>query len=77
MAAVVARAVEAILRDRRSILTVSAWSEPFGCALSLPRLVSGDGVVVEDVGVAMDDEERVRLERSAEILRSAAGELGV
>ena len=36
VAAVVARVVETIARDRRSILSVSAWSETFGCALSLP-----------------------------------------
>jgi L-lactate dehydrogenase len=68
VAAVIARAVEVIVRDRRSILTVSATSEDYGCALSLPRLVSGAGVVRE-LGVAMDDEERSRLERSASILR--------
>jgi L-lactate dehydrogenase len=66
--AVIARAVEVVVRDRRSVLTVSAWSEAHGCALSLPRLVSGAGVV-RDVGVSIDDEERARLERSAEVLR--------
>lgn len=75
VAAVVARAVETILRDRRSILTVSAWSEAFGCALSLPRLVSGRGIVRE-VGVAIDDDERERLDRSAEVLRRSAERLG-
>ena len=76
VAAVVARAVETIARDRRSILTVSAWSETFGCALSLPRLVSGAGVVRE-VGVSLDDDERARLERSAEVLRTSAERHGV
>ena len=68
VAAVIARAVEVILRDRRSILTVSATSPDHGCALSLPRLVSGAGIV-RDLGVSMDDDERARLERSAEVLR--------
>jgi L-lactate dehydrogenase len=68
VAAVIARAVEVVLRDRRSILTVSAWSEEHRCALSLPRLVSGSGLVRE-VGVAIDAGERARLERSAEVLR--------
>ncbi len=68
VAAVIARAVEVVLRDRRSILTVSATSPGYGCALSLPRLVSGTGIVRE-LGVSMDDGERARLERSAEVLR--------
>jgi L-lactate dehydrogenase len=68
VAAVIARAVEVVLRDRRSILTVSATSPDHGCALSLPRLVSGTGVVRE-LGVSMDEGERARLDRSAEVLR--------
>jgi L-lactate dehydrogenase len=76
VAAVVAHAVETIARDRRSILTVSAWSETFGCALSLPRLVSGEGIVRE-VGVSLDGDEHARLQRSAEVLRGSAERLGV
>jgi L-lactate dehydrogenase len=68
VAAVIARAVEVIVRDRRSILTVSATSPAYGCALSLPRLVSGAGIVGE-LGVSIDEDERARLERSAEVLR--------
>jgi L-lactate dehydrogenase len=68
VAAVIARAVEVVLRDRRSILTVSATSPGYGCALSLPRLVSGTGIVRE-LGVSMDDGEHARLDRSAEVLR--------
>jgi L-lactate dehydrogenase len=66
--AVIAWAVDAMLRDRRSILTVSATTPEHGCALSLPRLVSGAGVV-RTLGVAMDDDERGRLARSAQVLR--------
>jgi L-lactate dehydrogenase len=68
VAAAIANVVDVILRDRRSILTVSAWSEELGCTLSLPRLVSGEGVV-RDVGVSMDASERERLDRSAHVLR--------
>ncbi len=68
VAAVIARAVEVILRDRRSILTVSATSPAYGCALSLPRLVSGSGIVRE-LGVSIDEDERHRLEASAAVLR--------
>jgi L-lactate dehydrogenase len=66
--AVIAWAVDAMLRDRRSILTVSATTPEFGCALSLPRLVSGAGIV-RTLGVSMDDDERGRLARSAQVLR--------
>jgi L-lactate dehydrogenase len=75
VASAVARAVEVVVRNRRSILTVSAWSGPYGCALSLPRLVSGEGVIRE-VGVSMDAAERERLERSATVLRESLGRLG-
>jgi L-lactate dehydrogenase len=68
VAAVIARAVEVILRDRRSILTVSATSPAYGCALSLPRLVSGSGIVRE-LGVSIDEDEQQRLDASAAVLR--------
>jgi L-lactate dehydrogenase len=68
VAAVVARVVEVLLRNRHSILTVSATSAEYGCALSLPRLVTGGGIVRE-LGVQVDDEERSRLEGSAQVLR--------
>lgn len=68
VAAVIARAVEVILRDRRSILTVSATSPAYGCALSLPRLVSGSGIVRE-LGVSIDQDEQQRLDASAAVLR--------
>ena len=68
VAAVIARAVEVILRDRRSILTVSATSPAYGCALSLPRLVSGSGIVRE-LGVSIDEDEQRRLDASAAVLR--------
>lgn len=68
VAAVIARAVEVILRDRRSILTVSATSPAYRCALSLPRLVSGSGIVRE-LGISIDDAERQRLDASAAVLQ--------
>jgi L-lactate dehydrogenase len=74
VAAAIARAVEVLLRDRRSILTVSASSADHGCALSLPRLVSGSGIV-RDLGVSLNDDERSRLERSADVLRTHLGRL--
>ena len=76
VAAVIARAVEVVARDRRSILTVSARSEAYGCALSLPRLVCGVGVARE-IGVSVDRDERERLERSAEVLREHSAAIGL
>jgi L-lactate dehydrogenase len=72
--AVIAWVVDAILRDRRSVLTVSGTTTEYGCALSLPRLVSGAGIV-RTLGVSMDADEEGRLRRSAEILREHLGRL--
>jgi L-lactate dehydrogenase len=72
--AAIARAAEVVLRDQRAILTVSATEPSFGCALSLPRLVGGDGVM-HTLGVDLDDGEHRRLEASAEILREHAAAL--
>jgi malate/lactate dehydrogenase len=46
----------------------------FGCALSLPRIVSGDGVG-RSIGIALDEDEHARLEASASLLRAQAAEL--
>ena len=72
--AAIARAAEAVLRDQRAILTVSASEPSFGCALSLPRLVGGAGVM-QTLGVDLDDDERRRLEASAQVLREHAAAL--
>jgi L-lactate dehydrogenase len=68
VAAAISRIADVVLRDQRAILTVTAPSEDFGCSLSLPRLLSGHGVVRE-VGITMSPEERYALERSGEVLR--------
>jgi len=66
--------LRAILRSERRVLTVSRLQEGAlglrDVTLSLPAIVDGRGAV--DVIVPeLDDEERVALERSAEVLRSA------
>jgi L-lactate dehydrogenase len=68
VAAAISRIAEVVLHDQRAVLTVTASSEDHGCSLSLPRLVSGEGVV-RDVGLAMSPEEEEALERSASVLR--------
>jgi L-lactate dehydrogenase len=72
--AAIARAAEVVLRDQRAILTVSATEPSFGCALSLPRLVGGDGVM-HTLGVDLDEDEHRRLEASAQLLREHAAAL--
>jgi L-lactate dehydrogenase len=72
--AAIARAIEVVLRDQRAILTVSASDPVSGCALSLPRIVSGDGVG-RSIGIALDEDEHARLEASASVLRAQAAEL--
>lgn len=69
--AAVAHVAEVVLRDQRAVLTVSAVDEGRGCALSLPRLVGGEGVM-HTIGVDLDGGERRRLEASARVLREHA-----
>jgi len=68
--AVLANITERIVRDQRAILTVSATIEKYNVALSLPRLVGGDGIIAE-IGLSMNDEERILLQSSADILSKA------
>ena len=73
--AAIARIAEVVLRGQRAILTVSADDPGYGCALSLPRVVSGDGVG-QTIGVSLDRDELSRLEASAAVLREHAARLG-
>jgi L-lactate dehydrogenase len=74
IAAALSRIAEVVLRDQRAILTVTASTEAFGCSLSLPRLVSGRGVVRE-VGLGMSPAEHEALERSATVLKETSKHL--
>ncbi|WP_161884268.1 L-lactate dehydrogenase [Deinococcus alpinitundrae] len=68
-----ARIAEAVLRDRRSVLTVSA-SAPGDVAYSLPRVVGGAGVL-ETLMPRLDAPEQEALERSVAVIRAAAAHL--
>ena len=72
----IARIVRAIGGDERSVLTVSAVVEGLGAggpvALSLPRILGRAGVLAT-LDPRLDAEERGLLERSAAVLREAAG----
>ena len=69
------KAIKAIARDQRDVLSVSiATPEVAGIrdvALSIPRVVGAEGVVV-DLFPDLDDEEYAALNRSASLLKERA-----
>lgn len=69
-----ARIVDAILRDRRSVLTVCAPSPRVAgvddVTVSLPQVVGGAGVL-ETLPLALPPEEEAALARSAAVVREA------
>jgi L-lactate dehydrogenase len=75
----VARIIEAILHDEKSVLTVSSYIERFGeiadVCLSLPTVIGLEGIR-EVLPIALDDEERRQLSASAAALRATITELG-
>ena len=74
-----ARIVDVILHDQRSILTVCTPAQEIAgvrdVTVAMPRLVSGNGVR-EQLPLPMSDEERAQLSRSAQIVRDAIDNLG-
>ncbi|WP_027481502.1 L-lactate dehydrogenase [Deinococcus pimensis] len=71
--AAIARIAEAVLRDRRAVLTVSGPST-YGVSLSLPRVVGGAGVLAT-LMPRLSEEESEALERSAGVLGEAVAQL--
>ena len=69
-----ARLVESIVRDERSIYSVTATVQEYGCSLALPRMLTSSGVG-EVLHPVIGDDERVALERSAAVLREYAEQL--
>jgi len=73
----IARVVDSVLSDRRSVLTVCAPADVLGIAdvtVSLPRLVGGTGVIAT-FEAHVDDAEKVALHASARTVRAAIEEL--
>lgn len=68
--AVLATITERIIRNRRAIMTVTETIGNHGVALSLPRLIGGEGTI-GDVGFSMNDEESAAFSKSAQVLRTA------
>lgn len=76
--AALARIVQAIVRDQRSLLTVSVPVETIGdvhdITFALPAIVGGDGIISVLPKPLNDEEERLLIE-SARTLRQALDEL--
>jgi L-lactate dehydrogenase len=74
-----ARIVDSILHNQRSILTVCCPTPDVvgvqTVTVALPRLVGGEGVA-ETFALPLSDTERTQLRTSAEIIRTALDELG-
>lgn len=70
----VAKIAEVVLRDQRSILTVSAVTENVegisDVSLSLPRLIGGHGVLAT-FSLTLDETEKHALKKSAGVIRKA------
>ena len=75
-----AKLLRCILRDERRVLTVSRVQNGAlglrNVALSLPAVVGGGGVH-EVLEPEISDDERLRLEHSANVLRRAAADAGL
>ena len=74
--AVLASITERIIRNQRAILTVSATIKKYNVALSLPRLVGGNGIITE-IGLSMNNKERTLLQSSADILSGALSKVSM
>jgi len=74
-----ARIVDVILHDQRSVMTVGAPTNDVvgirNVTVSLPRLVGGQGVL-ETFPLPLSQEESTRLRDSAQVIRKALDELG-
>jgi len=75
----VARIIEAVLHDEKSLITVSTYIERFHevseVCLSLPAVLGREGVR-EVLPIALDETERAQLAASADGLKAMLKELG-
>jgi len=76
----VARIIEAILHNEKSVLTVSTYIEQFGpiadVCLSLPAVVGREGVR-EVLPIVLDEDEQDKLAASAAALKAIIAQLGI
>lgn len=59
--AVIAQLVEALTRDTRIVFTVSAFTNPYGVAFSLPRLIGKNGIE-QTLQLPLSSKEQQKLE---------------
>ncbi len=71
---VAARIAEIVLRDERAVIPIGSYNPRFGVTLSLPSVVGRQGVV-QILEPEISDEERQRLQWSAETLRNAVARI--
>jgi L-lactate dehydrogenase len=69
---VAVRIAEMICNDERAVIPVGSFQEKFGVTLSLPSVI-GRGGLIEVLEPEMSEEERIGLQKSAEILKAALG----
>jgi L-lactate dehydrogenase len=65
-----ARIAEIVLRNEHAVIPVGSYQRGFGVTLSLPSVVGRHGIV-SVLEPELNDEERARLEKSAQTLRAA------
>ena len=59
--AVIAQLIEAILRDSKAVFSVSALTEPYGVAFSLPRMIGKNGIE-QTLRLPLSSKEQEKLE---------------
>ena len=69
-----ARIAEMVLSDERAVIAVGSYQKKFGVTLSLPSIIGRDGVV-EVLEPDLSDQERQKLDESANHLRQALARL--
>jgi len=68
---VTARIAEAILRDEHAVIPIGSYNPKYSVTVSLPSVLGRQGVT-QILEPDLSEEERIGLERSAEILRNAS-----
>jgi L-lactate dehydrogenase len=71
---VTARIAEAILRDEQAVIPIGSYNPQYGVTISLPSVLGRHGVS-QILEPDMSDEERLGLQRSADILRNVSAQL--
>jgi L-lactate dehydrogenase len=71
---VAVRIAEMICNDERAVIPIGSFQNKFGVTLSLPSVI-GRGGLIEVLEPDVSDEERVGLQRSAEILKAALADI--